>query len=791
MSKSLIINRPRTLHFDVTSGLKSVLGSDLITDDEVAIFELVKNSFDAEAKLVQIYFDTNQIVIADNGIGMDYEDLTSKWLKVAYSTKKENNDDFRNDITNHKYYAGSKGIGRFSSDRLGEFIHLQTRPKGKSKGPIHSVKINWNDFDKDLKERFEKIKLGYSETTGQFELPPQVSTISYGTVISIQPTRLAWNREKILRLKASLAKLINPFGSIADGFVIKLVVPKELNEDNRILAANKRTGEETPPNTVVNGEIGNFIFSTLQEKTTFINVKIDTTGKYLETKLIDRGELIYHIQEPNEFNLLKSANFNCQIFFLNFSAKLTFARRMGVPSVQFGSVFLFRNGFRVFPIGEEGDDWFGMDRRKQQGYARFLGTRDVIGRIDVSGSNNQFEEASSRNTGLKENEAVAQLRECFEEYCLKRLEKYVVPVTFPDKEDKNTSDVSRLLTDSGKARVAAAVAKLVDDKNIKLLNYSQRLISLLSERSSQFESSLTNFRAIAEKTKDKNLFSAIEGAEKRFQELKLSEERARLQADAERKAKEEAEERAAEAIRQAAQANEQFVEEKKRNHFLTSIANLDTETILNLHHQVTIYSVDLQQQIENFILQITAKKQVSTEDVLNVLESIAFLNSKIMGVSKFATKANFRLESEKIEADVAEYVEEYINGVAKDFLSGNMTVSVENDGKGFIQKFKPIDISIVIENLIRNAGKARATKVDFVISHPQKNILNIEVTDNGRGFDKKIADLDRVFEKGFTTTDGSGLGLFHVRQVLGEMKGTIEASKPPKSGARFLIKIAK
>ena len=82
-----------------------------------------------------------------------------------------------------------------------------------------------------------------------------------------------------------------------------------------------------------------------------------------------------------------------------------------------------------------------------------------------------------------------------------RLERYVVPVTFVDKEDKNTSDVSRLLTDPAGARVAAALAKLVDDKNVELLEYSKRLVGILSERSAQFEASLASLRAIAEKTK--------------------------------------------------------------------------------------------------------------------------------------------------------------------------------------------------------------------------------------------------------------------------------------------------
>ncbi|MDO8400516.1 MAG: ATP-binding protein [Bradyrhizobium sp.] len=59
-----------TLTFDVSTGLKRVLGSELITDDEVAIFELVKNSFDAGATKVHIFFGASSVIVADNGRGM-------------------------------------------------------------------------------------------------------------------------------------------------------------------------------------------------------------------------------------------------------------------------------------------------------------------------------------------------------------------------------------------------------------------------------------------------------------------------------------------------------------------------------------------------------------------------------------------------------------------------------------------------------------------------------------------------------------------------------------------------
>jgi signal transduction histidine kinase len=180
--------------------------------------------------------------------------------------------------------------------------------------------------------------------------------------------------------------------------------------------------------------------------------------------------------------------------------------------------------------------------------------------------------------------------------------------------------------------------------------------------------------------------------------------------------------------------------------------------------------------------------------VINALERIALLNRKVMGVSKFATKANFRLESEMIEAGLAEYIEQYINDVARKFLHGPLSINIETDNKGFTQRFNPIDVSVVIDNLIANAKRkqTRATEITFKITHPTKDTLHILVSDNGRGFDKRITEFNRIFEKGFTMTDGSGLGLYHVRHVLGEMSGTIEAMRTEgQRGATFMIRISK
>lgn len=773
-----------SLHFDVSTGLKRVLGRELITDDEVAIFELVKNSFDAGADSVQLYFGDDMIVIADNGVGMSYEDLTGKWLFVAYSSKRSDRsaEDFRNIAAERRHYAGSKGIGRFSSDRLGEEVILQSRPSGRAK-VVHRLIVDWELFEKDAKEHFEKVPVHYAEQDA-FQLPPVLrdfeSTLKHGTVVTIQRLRRPWPRQRILDLKASLAKLINPFGEEIDGFSINITAPAEVAGDERLIALHAKEGEKPLSKDLINGQIGNFIFTTLQDKTTFIRVTID--GEELHTTLTDRGEIIYRIAEPNPYQDLAMAGFRCEIYYLNQSAKNTFSRRVGLPSVQFGSVFLFRNNFRVYPIGNDGDDWFGFNRRKQQGYARFLGSREIIGRVDVSGSDEDFQEVSSRNQGLIESPAVEQLRKAVMEHCLKRLEKYVVPVSWIDRADANTDDLSRLMTDPGRARVTAAVANLVDNEKVRLIEYSKQLVDLINERSSDFETSLVGLRAIAEKTGDAKMLGRLDAAERRFDDLKKSEADARRVADKALAAAEAAN-------RRAVTAEAEVMTERRRAHFLESFVNVDSATILNLHHQVTIYAVDIAQQIENFLTETAGETSIPRDTVLKTLEQMAFLNRKVMSVTKFAAKANFKLDSEKIETDLAAFIYDYIEQIARTTGSARLQIVAENTHPGMKLRFNPIDASIIVDNLISNARKAKASCIKFVLTDEDKSGLTIHVSDNGRGLTPGT-NRSRVFEMGYTTTQGSGLGLYHVRQALGEMGGSIELDDLVKKGLGLVIKIA-
>jgi Histidine kinase-, DNA gyrase B-, and HSP90-like ATPase len=392
----------RNVFFRVSSGLKNILGKDLITNDFVAVFELVKNSFDAHAANVWLVYRNDKLFVVDDGKGMSEDDILNKWLFVAYSAKEDGTEDqdisqdYRDELASKRYFAGNKGVGRFSCDRLGSQLKLQS--KTNSEEAIHLLKVEWDDFEKSLSEEFIDIPAKLDDLD-DYDLPMEIRELRQGTILEISNLRESWDRQKLITLRRHLEKLINPFELTTSSFRVHVICDREQAEDNKIKpstdadADNLELEEYAAPVTV-NGEVRNLIFAELSSKTTHIKVNFDKSNSDLVTTLIDRSEEVYVTRESHNFSTLVDTDFSCSLFYLNRAAKTIFAKRMGISSVNFGSIFLFKNNFRIFPTGETGDDTFGIDRRKSQGYARYLGTRDLVGRIDIRGNGKEFKEST-------------------------------------------------------------------------------------------------------------------------------------------------------------------------------------------------------------------------------------------------------------------------------------------------------------------------------------------------------------------------------------------------------------
>ncbi len=767
------------LNFKVSSHLKSVIGKDLITDDFVAIFELVKNSFDAGATVVDIHFENDCIVIVDDGKGMSIDDIKNKWLFVAYSAKNDGTEDsalgdYRENIKGRRY-AGSKGVGRFSCDRLGSKLVLQSK-KINSKS-IQKLIVDWSAFEDSSKDFFIDIPVGFESIAG-FDAASVNMQLEQGTVLTITDLRSLWTRQSIRDLKTSLAKLINPFGSHTEGFSINIHATAELHQDKKL----KDRGDLLP-NELINGPVENFIFQTLQDKTTWLRSWIDEGSNRFYTELIDRQKLIYRVYEENPYPELADTKFECNIFYLNRAAKITFARSMGVSSVKFGSIFLFKNGFRSYPIGEENDDTFGIDRRKQQGYARYLGTRDVLGRIDVFGGEEKFKESSSRDKGLIESRAYKELIDCFWSRCLTRLENYVVGVSWRLKYDMDLEDASFLRGDEARSKVIEVIGKLANGTSVQIESYSEDLLTVIDSKVKGFDKAIKSLEDLALKIGDVGLANRAKNAAHTYQEMQKAEAEAVAFAESESRAR-----KAAEESFERKDAELQF--EKERSLFLLSQGSRDKDVLENLHHQVIIYASNAIGCIEKNLISINNGKEPTTDEVKTAFQQLLLLNQQVIAASRFATTANFKLQASKIDEDLGVYIYQYITKVCA-LYEGRIEVDVVNCIKGFKLKFSPIEISIIIENLIDNAYKAGAGLIRFVLSQDDSRSVRITVRDNGEGIPVEVQPAERIFEKGVTTTTGSGLGLYHVRQLVESIQGSISLSETSSLGCEFLIRIYK
>ena len=192
------------LDFKISSGLKNIIGKELITNDMIAIFELVKNSYDADANEVKIVFENiksdneeeSRILIIDDGNGMSYNDINEKWLFVGYSEKKEfekqlDSKDFRDKIGKRRAFAGAKGVGRFSCDKLGKHLKLYTKKENENN--IHHIYTDWSKFEENPKDEFQTITVDYTPLKMDYTPLKEIDvgkhgeSFKKGTILVISP----------------------------------------------------------------------------------------------------------------------------------------------------------------------------------------------------------------------------------------------------------------------------------------------------------------------------------------------------------------------------------------------------------------------------------------------------------------------------------------------------------------------------------------------------------------------------------------------------------------------------
>lgn len=844
------------ISFDVKTGMKNIIGRDLITDDFIAIYELVKNSYDAYADHVTLTFNDNEIIISDNGKGMSKDDLKEKWFAVAYSAKKDGTEDQEtkrlshfNNLRSRRYYAGAKGVGRFSCDRLGNNLELTTTsPISKQ---TFMLSIDWEQFEIDSKQSFGDIKISLEEIESNILYDKDRL---FGTTLKISNLNSNWSDNKLIQLKRSLEKLINPF-SDKNEFEIEIIAQKYIESDKERSNYQK-----------INGTITNSILKVLDIKTTQINVSIGS--EIIITKLFDRGTLIYHIEEPNQYAKTIN-NLDISLYFLNRSAKVNFGKIMDIEPVNYGNVFLFKNGFRVQPYGDVGDDSWEIDRRKQQGYNRFLGTRDLFGKVDlITEDFNEFKEVSSRDGGLVETSGKRILFELFYDKALKRLERYVVGVLWGeafirknyfinaneaskqrenlsnDKDKDSYEDVKNNL--GSKIDFVNLIRALSDDDSVKIVDYNKELVDFVNDNLDLAQPKfISELERIAEKTNDGYLINQVklttenfnrilkekEEAENRVKEEErkrkeaeekakkeeearkiaeqrqkeaeerkrvaelevLKKEKERVEAElakvkAEQKAKEEAERREEEELARK-KAEKEAVLHKQQVARYKAAESVDYKDLRDSNHIIGVYSDDISKKILLLKRRVDKGKELSKSDLINFIQGISLANEKISTITRFTTKSNYLKATLETTEDIVSYIVDYIQKIYQVLYSIDILIATRNIS--FIKKFQPIELITAIDNILSNSRKKNASKVIFNFSLKDGD-LQISIKDIGEPLSQSITDWKLIFEEGITTTKGSGLGLSHVKRIVEEnLNGQITYNPNYTDGFELIITIPK
>jgi len=759
------------LEFRISSGLKNIIGKELITDDFIAIFELVKNSYDANAKQVELVFcnvkdpnkDDAKIFVIDNGDGMSLQELKELWLFVGYSEKRILEEElrkvnYRDKIGTRRIFAGAKGIGRFSCDRLGSILNVYT--KKENDRFIHKLHVDWSKFEDDSKAEFQTIKVDYSPETKVVFEDIDIADFKKGTILEIFSLNATWERNKLLRLKRHLQRLINPTEIEEEHeFMIYLTAKEHTEEDE------KYVGEKD--HEVVNGHVANVVFEKLGIKTTQLYSRITEDGNSIITEVIDKGKFIFSIKEENEFELLYDVN--VKLFYLNRQAKSTFTRLMGVQPVRYGSVFFYKNGIKINPCGNEADDWLSLDRRKTQGTRRFLGNRELMGRIEVNGYQPKFQEVSSRDGGVIKTPELGQLKKYFNEKVLRRLEKYVVQGIAWDNPSskKEPKDPEAIKVDS--LKIINQIVGQVKDEKLEV-TFNEDLLEIYEdkqlEKTPEIIKSLENLKKYIKSEKEikyvEDQVKTVLGAFKKYQ-VKQKE----LELELKRR-------------------EEQII-------FLEKVQDDEKIDIIGLQHHIGIATSTIDNHLLDLKYYIENAKHISLDYLVDIIDNVMYQTHIVSTIIEYITKANFDVMTETITKDLVEYIKQYVNNVyyvnnIKDIEKNDIKINILTNNISYICQFKPLDMIVILDNLINNSIKAKSKNI-IITTNLEDDALTISMEDDGVGIPENI--LSKIYQFGFTTTDGSGIGLYHVKRLMDNNNWRINATKSALGGAKFTIKVMK
>jgi C4-dicarboxylate-specific signal transduction histidine kinase len=372
----------------------AALGADLVTNDVVAVIELVKNSYDAFANNVWIRFCEDEdngtyLEIEDDGCGMSKKIIEDVWCLVATPYKEQHPK--ATSGKKSRRVVGEKGLGRLSASRLGKRLNMLTQSQDS---PCWELNANWSNISKgdDLSECFVECRKY-----------PEVSPFgTSGTLLRIYDLKTAWDESSISDLEDNLARLVSPFSEVGD-FNITLTGTGD-DEDQSIKIESPEFLSK--PKYMLKGEVdkngnieGTYRFTPIVEgqgrKKT-----IKCSWEQIYADILDPKALPYNPDKSNcgpfsfEIRAWDIGSDDTQ----EISEKFDFQKSRVRKAIKaHKGISVYRDSILVLPKSDKARDWLGLDLRRVSKVGTRMSTSQIVGYVSISAeSNPRIEDTSDR-----------------------------------------------------------------------------------------------------------------------------------------------------------------------------------------------------------------------------------------------------------------------------------------------------------------------------------------------------------------------------------------------------------
>lgn len=410
--------------------LLTMLGDQLIRNERVALVELIKNAYDADASWVKVTFENfdedfittpaSKIVIEDDGVGMSDTTIREHWANPATPVKLLSKAE-KGRSPGGRIIQGEKGIGRFALLKLGRAIQITTRTAKADEERIVTLDLSAYDTDfiqnnkplflDGLRIRLKKVDPAKIIVRKRMKLGARNrDRRPHGTRIEISHLSSKWNRAKVEGVYEDMARLQSIFALGPEDKKQREADPFEVlihrNDRHEAFAEERRETLE----------------SLLQNNTVFrIEGKFDDKQQAFEF-VIGRQHYSIKLKDPEFAGLsvfkeafgkkgeeldkrdVECGPFGFAFFVFDFNPDAEGKRQLSKPDkelIRDHRIYLYRDGIRVYPYGDPDDDWLQIDtRRGTVRAAEFLSNDQVTGYVTITQKDNPSLRDKTSREGL-------------------------------------------------------------------------------------------------------------------------------------------------------------------------------------------------------------------------------------------------------------------------------------------------------------------------------------------------------------------------------------------------------